>query len=126
MEKRPIMKLFLVIIFNGLVSMVFAAIFIELEAPAQMLRTKRKSDLEINLKEVQSNLTKLVRLRSTDSKKVMAEYVNLLEEFHSIPDEIPWEMLSASAFVNSVSTTTGIKYKPRLLLMNILLAAIRI
>ena len=72
-----------------------------------MLRQKEKSDLQFQLQEVETNLTKLVRLRSKDSKKVMAEYVNLLEEFHSIPDEIPWEMLSASAFVNSVSTTTG-------------------
>ena len=108
MNKRPVMKLFLVIIINGLVSMVFAAIFIELEAPAQMLRQKEKTDLQLRLQEVETNLTKLVRLRSKESKSVMAHYVDLLEEFHSMPHEIPWEMLSASAFVNSVSTTTGI------------------
>ena len=108
LDKRPVLKLFLVIVVNGLVSMVFAAIFIELEAPAQLMRQKDKLDLNTQLKEVESNLTKLIRIRSKDSKKVMAEYVLLLEEFHALPDEIPWEMLSASAFVNSVSTSTGI------------------
>ena len=107
LDKRPVLKLFLVIVVNGLVSMVFAAIFIELEAPAQLMRQKDKLDLNTQLKEVESNLTKLIRIRSKDSKKVMAEYVLLLEEFHALPDEIPWEMLSASAFVNSVSTSTG-------------------
>ena len=107
LDKRPVLKLFLVIVVNGLVSMVFAAIFIELEAPAQLMRQKEKLDLHTQLKEVESNLTKLIRIRSKDSKKVMAEYVSLLEEFHALPDEIPWEMLSASAFVNSVSTSTG-------------------
>ena len=110
LDKRPVLKLFLVIVINGLVSMVFAAIFIELEAPAQLMRQKQKLDLQVQLKEVESNLTKLIRNRSRDSKKVMAEYVGLLEEFHALPEEIPWEMLSASAFVNSVSTSTGKTY----------------
>ena len=104
---RPILLLFTIILLNGFISMAIAAIFIELEGPAQRIRLQNKLDLYKTLNEVESNLTKSVRNKSRESKKLFEMYVTILEEYHALPDEIEWEMLSASAFVNSVSSTTG-------------------
>ena len=40
LENRPIVRLFLVILANGMVSMMCAAVFIELEGPAQQVAKK--------------------------------------------------------------------------------------
>ena len=99
--------LFTIIIFNGLFSMGIAKIFIELEAPEQKIRLQTKANLQQKVQDLRTNLSIAVRERSENAKKLFVNYVETLEEYHALPDEIEWEMLSASAFVNSVSSTTG-------------------
>ena len=84
-----------------------AAIFIELEAPLQKIRLQNKIDLLQKVTDLRSNLSLAVKEKSPKAKKLFCDYVDTLEEYHLIPKEIEWEMLSASAFVNSVSSTTG-------------------
>ena len=55
--KRPVLKLFLIIALNGFVSMAFAAIFIELEAPAQKDRMADKNKIWEALNKLETNLT---------------------------------------------------------------------
>ena len=47
------------------------------------------------------------RQKESSSIASFATYKSELERYHAIPDEIEWTMLSASAFVNSVSSSTG-------------------
>lgn len=105
--KRPILKLFLVIFINGLISMAFAAIFIELEAPSQLERMKYQQDSLELLHSLETNLSRLLRQKSEDSLDKFEEYQDRIKAYQTIPEEIQWEMLSASAFVTGVSTTTG-------------------
>ncbi len=61
---------------------------------------------------INANLTSKLRTlgQPLDRTELIAMFEKMsqgLNEYHNIPDEIPWNMLSASAFVNSVSSTTG-------------------
>ena len=62
-----------------------AAIFIELEGPDQRIRIQNKMDLLEKVKELQTNLTLSVKNKSKDSKKIFVRYVEVLEEYHSLP-----------------------------------------
>ena len=42
-----------------------------------------------------------------DPKHISRRAYISLQAYHSMPEEIRWNMLSASAFVNAVATTTG-------------------
>ena len=106
-KSKPVLILFLIILFNGLFSMAIAAIFIQLEAPHQKIRLQNKIDLLQKVTYLRSNLSLAVKQKSPKAKHLFNDYVNTLEEYLAIPEEIEWEMLSAAAFVNSVSSTTG-------------------
>ena len=108
LSRNPVLKLFLVIIINGFVSMAFAAIFVELEAPAQKRRRQDQDSLGIRLDHLEANLTQLLRSKGP-SIEAFEQFRTELTKYHQIPKEITWEMLSASAFINSVSSTTGLK-----------------
>ena len=64
-------RLFLVITFNGLVSMMCAAVFIELERPEQLLRFENKNDLKKEVEAVKRNLTYMLQSSRTFDKEVM-------------------------------------------------------
>ena len=83
-----------------------AAIFIELEAPLQKIRLQNKIDLLQKVTDLRSNLSLAVKEKSPKAKKLFCDYVDNLEEYPLIPKDIEWEMLSASALVNSVSSPT--------------------
>lgn len=128
--KRPVLKLFSIIIINGFVSMAFAAIFIQvstysksdkifpfsiwiiqLEEPDQMKRQEEKQTLFLHLTQLEQNMT------SRLDEAIFEQYLKSLKTYHAVPEEIPWNMLSASAYVNSVSSTTG-KFKDTLYLLS--------
>lgn len=76
-------------------------------------RIKYKQDLEEEIARMKANLTqRIVRPpgiqdHRNPSSALFMEYAEKLKEYHTLPNEIKWDMLSASAFVNSVATTTG-------------------
>ena len=112
LQNRPILRLFLVICFNGLVSMMCAAIFIELEKPSQDERFEVRAVLESEVKTLKRNLTMALKDPNLDpavALKGLKVYRDKLEELSAAPEEIKWDMLAASAFVTSVSSTTGIQ-----------------
>ena len=59
------------------------------------------------LHSLETNLSRLLRQKSEDSLDKFEEYQDRIKAYQTIPEEIQWEMLSASAFVTGVSTTTG-------------------
>ena len=40
-------------------------------------------------------------------QRMFATYGEMVRSYHKMAEEIRWDMLSASAFINSVATTTG-------------------
>ena len=72
-----------------------------------------KSSLEAEVKTLQLDLARtLVASANSTSGSTQAltqfeEYSEKLRELSQIPDEIKWDMLSSSAFVTSISSTTG-------------------
>ena len=75
---------------------------------------KNQEDSLESLHSLETNLSRLLRQQSEDSLNKFEEYQIKLKQYQLIPEEIVWEMLSASAFVTSVSSTTG-KYSGALL-----------
>ncbi|TRY80153.1 hypothetical protein TCAL_05802 [Tigriopus californicus] len=109
-KNRPILRLFLVICFNGIVSMICAAIFVELERPEQLSRFAAKDDLQMEVERLHRNLTYMlqgINFPRERAIETLVKYSDALNEFTDIEDEIPWDMLAGAAFVNSVSSTTG-------------------
>jgi hypothetical protein len=85
-------------------------IILQIEEPAQVERELIKTEMWSKVTDMESELFKLVRSKSISKHEISAlfkEYTQLITEYHLLPEEIPWEMLSATAFVNSVSSTTG-------------------
>ena len=80
---------------------------LQLEKPAQDQRNEMKANLFSHIQEVESNLTKAIQEKSGFVKELFENYSSSLSEYHQIEDEIPWEMLSSLAYVNSISSTTG-------------------
>ncbi len=111
LQNRPVLRLFLVITFNGLVSMMCAAIFIQLEGPAQEERFAVRARLQEEVSILKRNLSYMlgssVRFNRTSAMAVLRDYSHKLSSLESTRKEIQWDMLSASAFVTSVSSTTG-------------------
>ncbi|XP_059085511.1 potassium channel subfamily K member 13-like [Tigriopus californicus] len=110
LRNRPILRLFLVICFNGIVSMICAAIFVELERPEQLSRFAAKDDLQMEVERLHRNLTYMlqgINFPRERAIETLVKYSDALNEFTDIEDEIPWDMLAGAAFVNSVSSTTG-------------------
>ena len=79
----------------------------QLEAPSQLERMKYQQDSLELLHSLETNLSRLLRQKSEDSLDKFEEYQDRIKAYQTIPEEIQWEMLSASAFVTGVSTTTG-------------------
>ena len=79
----------------------------QLEAPSQLERMKYQQDSRELLHSLETNLSRLLRQKSEDSLDKFEEYQDRIKAYQTIPEEIQWEMLSASAFVTGVSTTTG-------------------
>lgn len=79
----------------------------QLEHPAQEERMKKREEFHQNLMKVEDSLINLVLLNDADAKALFEKYVQGLDEYHGMPDEIKWDMLASSAFVNAVSSTTG-------------------
>lgn len=110
LKNRPILRLFLVICFNGIVSMICAAIFVELERPEQLSRFAAKDALQMEVESLHRNLTYMlqgVNFPKERALDTLGKYSDALNKFTDIEDEIPWDMLAGAAFVNSVSSTTG-------------------
>uniref|UniRef100_A0A0K2UQ99 Potassium channel domain-containing protein n=2 Tax=Lepeophtheirus salmonis TaxID=72036 RepID=A0A0K2UQ99_LEPSM len=117
---RPILRLFLIIMFNGVVSMMCSAIIVRIEKPAQEQRFKEKDLLLKNVREYETNITRILRRTtpftigegfSLDQEeeifKMLKEYEGIVEELYTYSDEIPWGILSAQSFITSIQTTTG-------------------
>lgn len=68
--RLDLFRLFLVITFNGLVSMMCAAIFIELERPEQIQRQEAKEELRREVDSVRRNLTHLIQSSWADDSEV--------------------------------------------------------
>ena len=79
----------------------------QLEAPSQLERMKYQEESRELLHSLETNLSRLLRQKSEDSLDKFEEYQDRIKAYQTIPEEIQWEMLSASAFVTGVSTTTG-------------------
>ncbi len=109
LQSRPILRLFLIMFVNGLVSMMCAAIFIQLEGPSQKERMAATEALAKLVEECRRNISSLLTSGDDEegSADAMASYGSKLLELTNTEEEIEWEMLSASAFVTSVSSTTG-------------------
>ena len=81
--------------------------FFQLEGPAQLDRLNYQQNSQELLHSLETNLSRLLRQKSEDSLNKFEEYQIKLKQYQLIPEEIEWEMLSASAFVTSVSSCTG-------------------
>ncbi|XP_071749409.1 uncharacterized protein [Lepeophtheirus salmonis] len=102
-KKKPLATLFVVVLINWLISMVSAAIFIELEGPAQTARLRSTQELETEVISLRNNFSQDFKL---DSFMIYSSKLKTLS-IQKNNKEIIWDMLSSCAFITSVSSTTG-------------------
>lgn len=113
LNNKPFLRLIAVMTFNGILSMVCAALIKEIELPAQVERLAARAESQEQVKVLFKNITDMINNVGTPEYNSF-QAVELLEKFSKAapkvrhtPDEIRWDMLSAQAFITSVQTTTG-------------------
>ncbi|TRY80154.1 hypothetical protein TCAL_17392 [Tigriopus californicus] len=113
LNNKPVLRLIAVMTFNGILSMICAALIMEIELPAQVNRLAVRKESQEQVKILFKNITDMINNVGTPDYNSF-QAVELLEKFSKAapkvrhtPDEIRWDMLSAQAFITSVQTTTG-------------------
>ena len=81
-------RLFLVITFNGLVSMMCAAVFIELERPEQLQRFEAKDNLRKDVEAVKRNLTYMLQSTRTFEKEVSDVRLVFFRHFNHVTETL--------------------------------------
>ena len=70
-----------------------------------------KIQLFQSVQNLETNLTKFIEEKNhSKAQDLFEKYSQSLYQYHEIEEEIPWDMLSSLAFVNSICSTTGKKY----------------
>ena len=71
-----------------------------------------KVQLFQSVQTLENNLTKFIaEKKHSKAQDLFEKYSQSLYQYHEIKEEIPWDMLSSLAFVNSICSTTGKKKK---------------
>ena len=69
-----------------------------------------KVQLFQSVQTLENNLTKFItEKKHSEAQELFEKYSQSLYQYHEIEEEIPWDMLSSLAFVNSICSTTGKK-----------------
>ena len=69
-----------------------------------------KVQLFQSVQTLENNLTKFIaEKKHSKAQDLFEKYSQSLYQYHEIKEEIPWDMLSSLAFVNSICSTTGKK-----------------
>lgn len=113
LKNRPVLRIFIVMAVNGLLSMICASLLMLIEGPSQVERMDERKKLIDGIDSMRNEIKDMIKLMGSpdyDSDKalgLLSNFSNTVPKIRNHPKEFGWNMQNAQAFITSVQTTTG-------------------